>query len=341
MRNINADDLKKYLEIFHETYIKTAEQFLPEEVRNLLNRKNLLPSKIIGIVSTQFGVAFKYEIDQKISIKVFHGSRRIEDLLLNAPKKVSELQPMFIIKGSKCGIFSLTLKNAFPFRLENISSSLILGDMLFEALGWTQYIKYAEVYGNRSKEFWSIEKAVSRAKDEILAAFTDYYLATKREISIEEYINNFKEKAVLVLGSYSLQGKERLKRISEILKEHNYEPYLLKDIPDNPYQDLRQKVTAIASVVRFIIVDDIEPSGHLVELQLCNQGNWVTIVLRPQGIGPSFMARGFSITSKVFKEIEYLPDKFEDSLLKGIQWAESKIKELRKNYQEIYPWRRK
>ncbi|MEO6588939.1 MAG: hypothetical protein ABIP06_06395 [Pyrinomonadaceae bacterium] len=115
---------------------------------------------------------------------------------------------------------------------------------------------------------------------------------------------------------------------------------LIKDIPDHPHQDIIQKVIAVAAVSRFIVVDDSSRSGHLTEIEKCKQNNWVTILLRVDGKGGTWMTAGASAYSSVILEKPYSLEHPKRDITEATRWAEEKIKTLEKKLSDIYPWRR-
>jgi len=223
--------------------------------------------------------------------------------------------------------------------LEGREARLCIGTVVCTSGEWNRYIAYAEIYGNREKNNWCKEKAVSRAKDEVLAALVELKRAKSRNISIAEYISSFKKKTVLLLGNYDKEGKQRLNKIACILKKLGYEPLLIEDIPDNPYQDLTQKVSAIGHLARFVVIDDSSRSGHLAEFPICKQNNWVTILLRTGGRGSSWMTAGASLHSKVILEKNYDLSVPGPAIAEAVGWAEEKLRELKREFDNTYPWR--
>ena len=196
--NITEKHLREFIELFHETLQKTAEQFLaPEHVKALLHL-SLLPARIIGYVSTQFGVAIEYIPSAKTEIQILKGSARIEDLLLQAPSPARKIGPMFIVAerpsdtANPIDMYYFKVSGAFPFRLAGPNSRLRLGDMEFEIGGWQRHIEFAEVFGNRSMAFWSSDHAVARAKDEVIAALVQTQRAQQQNLSLPEYITSLK-----------------------------------------------------------------------------------------------------------------------------------------------------
>ena len=281
--NVSKDEFKKYLKVFHSTLETTAKEFLSNELQKEILHISLLPANVKGYVSTQYGVAIEYEPSDKTIISVQKGSARVEDLLVKAPRNLKKMAPFVKNSGENTLFHSCSFSGKFPFRLVGPDASLFLYKVDFVTKNWKQYVNFAEIFGNRSKKFWGIENAVSKAKDEVLSALVESNRAAERSVSIDEYISRYKKKTILVLGDYGKEGLKRLNMISGVLSEIGYDPLLVKDIPDSVYQDLSQKVVAIGSIVRFVIIDDSSRSGHLMEVDICKQNNWVTILLRAEG----------------------------------------------------------
>lgn len=341
MKHITEEGITKYIEEFHRTLDGVASRFFNLEQSKKLLHNSLLPAKIICYVSTQFGVAFEYIPASSTSIETIRGSARVEDLLVRAPKKLRNLGPLFNIAGSYIELAQLALDNAFPFRLSDQRASVTLRNVRFtcEAFNWVREIQYAEIYGDRSASTWSVTAAQNRAKDEVLAALFLARQAESKKLSLYNYISSFREKTVLVLGAYDEEGEKRLSKISKVLRDLGYEPVLIKEVPDFDHYDLSQKVVAIAALSRFIVIDDSYPSGHLVELELCKQNRWITILLRAHGRGASWMTAGVSYFSNVILEKKYDPSDPTPALTEGVNWAEAKLNELKGHLNKVYPWR--
>lgn len=343
--NVTEDELRQYISLFHETLEATAEQFLPAEHRGSLLHASVLPAQIVGYVSTQFGAGIEYKPAEHTEIRIVRGSARVEDLFVQAPPQARALGPVVLVQeGSSgfhaaVGVFKLTLDGSFPFRLSGPSSAIRFGEVAFKFGVWHREVAYAEIFGNRTQEFWCQAQAVSRAKDEVLAALAQLKRAEERHISLPEYIAKFKEKTVLLLGDYDDLGTKRLRKIAAVLSDRAYDPILIKDVPDFPSQDLAQKVGAIGSLARFVIVDDSTKSGHLTEVQLCRMHNWITVLLRQGGQGASWMTAGASFTSKVILEQAYDEAAPHEAIDTAVYWAEAKIVELQLKFDALFPWR--
>ncbi len=337
--NVNELQLKSYIEVFYKVLKETAEQHLPKESQQELRHLSLLPAKILVYVSTQFGVCFEYIPAQKTTIETLHGPARIEDLLLRAPRQIAKKNPGFSIEAANIGIFNCIIKGTFPFRLRNEESSLKIGDLHFEDGGWSRDIAYAEIYGSRKSSDWNESMAISRAKDEVLAATVEIAKANRLNIPMHEYIARCKNKTILVLGKYDGAGRLRLETIKRTVANLGYTPFLLDEVPDNMYQDLDQKVTTLGNMSRFIVIDDTAQSGHIAELKICETNKWVTAILRKNGRSSSAMTASPTIFSTVMEAFAYDPDNISPSVENSVRWAENKLTELKRTFDSTYPWR--
>lgn len=337
--NVTDEELRTYVNLFHSTLEATAKEYLSEDIRKKLLHISLTPARIIGYVSTQFGVAIEYQPSATLEIEIRRGSARVEDLFVQAPRHFRDVGPLINIAGAGTGIYWLTLSGAFPFRLTREEANVSFGEVTFEVGEWRRFVHYAEVYGSRARELWLPEKAVSRAKDEVLVAIVEAQRAQEKRISVGEYIDGFKKRTVLVLGDYDQPGLARLETLVRVLRELKYEPILIKDIPDHPYQDIRQKVVAIGAVSRFVVVDDSSKSGHLLEVQICDQNKWVTVLLCAGGQVGSWMTAGVSHLSNVMLEQPYELSTPDLALSIAVTWAEQKLQELQVKFDSTYPWR--
>lgn len=344
--NVTENDLRQYIAVFHDTLEATATQFLPAEHRGSLLHISLLPAQIVGYVSTQFGAGIEYKPADRTEIKTIRGSARVEDLFVQAPARARATGPIFRIEEGngpgfhdKGGAFKLTLAGGFPFRLAGPNAGFRFGEVAFKVGAWHRDVAYAEIFGNRTQEFWDQAQAVSRAKDEVLAALAQLKRAEERRLSLPDYISKFREKAVLLLGDYDDVGTARLLGLAAVLSDRGYDPILIKDVPDLPAQDLTQKVATIGSLARFVVVDDSTKSGHLVEVQLCRTHDWITVLLRQGGKGASWMTAGASVTSNVILEQAYDESAPHEAIDDAVNWAEAKIVELQRKFDIVFPWR--
>jgi hypothetical protein len=339
--NITEEGIIKYIEAFNEALEEESSRFFPKDESNQLLHKSLLPAKIVCYVSTQYGVGIEYVSAATTSVESVRGSARVEDLFVQAPKRLWNIGPMFNIAAAGIEISKLTLAGGFPFRLSTNDATVTFREIRFSSdeLSWERNVEYAEIYGDRNELKWSVEAAQNKAKDEVLSALFLKQQAKSREQDLHEYISNFQEKSVLLLGSYDPEGEKRLEAISNVIEKLGYEPILIKHIPDFEHYDISQKVTAVGAICRIVVIDDSSPSGHLSEVEICRNNRWVTVLLRHGGKGASWMTAAASLTSNVILEKDYDCNKPDVAVSKAIDWAESKIKELQITLNKMYPWR--
>lgn len=340
--NVTEDGIKEYIGVFYGTLNKEAERFFSAEEKHQIFHLSLLPAKITCFVSTKFGVAIEYSKSEDTKVESIRGSDRIEHLFVGAPRRLQKVGPLFSIGGSGCHISKFTLADGFPFLLTKDDASVVFSEARFscEALKWSRDIEYAEIYASRLAENWSEGVAKNRAKDEILSALFIKQEAEKNDKDIYEYLDGFRETSVLLLGSYDEAGEARLAAIEASLIKNGYSPVLIKNVPDIEYYDISQKVTAVGTICKFVVIDDSSPSGHLTEIEICRANRWATIMLRENGAGASWMSAGASITSNVMCEEAYTIEDLDSIVKKTTSWAENKIEELKKELNELYPWRK-
>lgn len=331
--------LHRYIEKFHNTLDSTAQEFLPPQYKLKLLHTSILPARITGYVSTQFGVAIEYEKAPEISIHIIKGSERVEDLFFKVPKLLYRYPPLVTAAGKNTIFNKARFSGSFPLLLNSEEASVLYIETYFEIKTWNRKIQFAEFFGNRNAENWSTEKAISCAKDEVLVALLELKRAEARNLAFSDYLTKFKEKRVLVLGDYKDEGLERLDNIAKSLEKKGYEPILVKDIPGNPYHNLKQKVLTIGLHSRFVVIDDSSTSGHLVEYEACRNNELVMILLHADGQRGTYMTAGASCTSNIIFDISYNPSCPLQAIEEATSWAEAKLKELKINYNQLYPWR--
>lgn len=223
-------------------------------------------------------------------------------------------------------------KHPVPFRLKGAETHLVLVNCQFDASGWAKQIAAAEIFGNRAASFWSPELAVGRAKDEVRS--------TSLHVPIGEYINTKKQKTVLVMGDYSIEGAARLDAIRLCLEDLGYNPFLVKDVPDIFGADIRQKVVILGGLAQFVVFDDSSPSGHLSEVIFAQQNSWITVLLHANGARGSSMTAGLGVARSDFHEEDYDPTDPCGGVARATAWTESRIAGLEKDYQRVFPWRK-
>lgn len=343
MTTIRDADLERYLRVFHDTYFQTAQDILPASLRAELLRPPLIEAGgIRGYISTQLGAGYEYTGSPPSGIKVEHSSKRIEEFFLGTPRAASRLTLGINVEGGDLLLDHVGFSGLFPFRLRH-PAFIRLQAVDMDIGQWHRNIVYGEISTDRSQEFWSVENAVRRAKDELLIASVDSLqlerAAKVGALSLGDYLTDFRKRHVLVCGDFK-SGRERINRIADIVRDSGYVPIILdEDVPDILSQDLRQKFRAVAPVMRFVVIDDSSAAGQMVEVELADAGRWVTIVVRLSGTTSSYMTRGAQAASQVLREIEYREDDLEVVLSDQMKWAEACLERLEQAYTPTFPWR--
>jgi hypothetical protein len=336
MANVTEEQMEKYLCTFQDEYVRSVEQYVPEELRRRLLRYSLLPASVVGFVSTQLGAGYEYRAGEP-GINVERHSRRVEEIFVGGPPWLAKVGPMFAIGGSNIGIARLTLEGGFPFRFTDEAADVYFYEVRFKAGTWQRDVLYAQLFANRLAEFWSEAEAIRRAKDEVLAAQLDLQQLAVLSVDLGTYLRTFKERTVLVLGDFN-RGRTRLEAIRDSLGAMGYNAVLLDEIPEEPSYDPRQKFQAVAPVCRFLIFEDSTPSGHIAEMVLGSQLDSIRVVLREGERKSTFMTQGMGLTSTVVREWSYTRENLDSILVEAVGWAESRVEELAKERQYVYPW---
>lgn len=202
MANVSEERMREYLKGFHAEYRKAAEGQVPADLRRHLERYPHLSSGIIGYVSTQFGAGFEYDRSRPGEIAIVRGSARVEDLFWKAPASLRR-RMTFILAGQTTSVHGGGFNGGYPVRLASANSSVRLVDVSADAPGWSRYVSYAELLGDRSAENWSSEQAVRRALSEILQAVVDLRQLEDRNLSLDAFLNRFRQRKVLLLGDFN------------------------------------------------------------------------------------------------------------------------------------------
>jgi len=335
---LRGEDLRAYLTSFHDSLLSLAERYLPPEARTNPPHAVLLPSEVIGYVSTQFGVAWEYiPFDTALGPRattydIREGSARVEDLILaGAPKAMLRAGPALSVAGAGYWIIGMNSQGRFVLTREN--ANIVFDRCVFTwptGVGreWFKGTSILEVYGDRRAELWTPDRGLVRAHQEVLTALFEVNRAKLRGLGIAEYAQQYRGRVVLVLGSYSHTGLDRLEKIRAILARFEYDSILLKDVADQEGQTPSQKLVMVGSVSRFIVMDDTEQSGALAELPLCKENGWLTAVLRPHGRPSSTMSAHPGLLSSVILEVDFEPHELELEIAKVVVWAERRHREL-------------
>ena len=144
----------------------------------------------------------------------------------------------------------------------------------------------------------------------------------------------------MILGSYGDQ-RGRLARIKDALRKAGLVGLILDEYPDIEEQTLTEKMVTYAAFCRFVIVDDIAPSGHIKELDICHDLKFISAVLRMQGRPAPAMQADVGDEVSFIKEFSYEDDaRLEQAVMDASTWADGAVMERAKSLNRKYSaWR--
>jgi len=211
-----------------------------------------------------------------------------------------------------------------------------------------------DVLASAPKEVFEGKEQLRRALRRALRSKKPRLARIKSRLSGEALIDALKKsmkKNVLVLGKDGdREGRARIDRIERVVIRRGYLPRSLKKLPDIPYITLENKMLRVASLCRFVLVEDSRPSGAIDEKHLCITGQFVTATLKEAGRGSTWMQAYYPVTFPLMAQFCYkdratriadrLCDRVYSPLEKAtevaIEWANTKIAGLEALYRRYY-----
>jgi hypothetical protein len=136
--NVTEGQFRTYLEVFHAT-LETAAAILPSSEAKNIRHISYLPARIVGYISTQFGVAFEYIPAEQMSIEINRGSARIEDLFLQQPRTLKNVGITFSIAG-QANFFHCVTRDSIPFHLTHSAARILLIDFICSIGTWMRSV---------------------------------------------------------------------------------------------------------------------------------------------------------------------------------------------------------
>jgi len=171
----------------------------------------------------------------------------------------------------------------------------------------------------------------------------------KDENRIINLLKDSLRKNVLILGKDSdEEGLVKINRIADVLVKKGYEPVMLKKLPEIIYLSLEGKMIRVGALCRFVVAEDSRASGHIDEIRLCANCQFITATVREVGTSSTWMQAHYPIQYnfmnrfcyKTVKDSITIGDKLcrniyasiEEATYKAIAWAEKRIKEQEKYF---------
>lgn len=170
-------------------------------------------------------------------------------------------------------------------------------------------------------------------------------LLSKHWVQTEENLTNYlvrlKKTMVLILGKDSGEELKLLRKIETYIKRLKFMPQLVKDVPDIPEMSNEEKMSAIASACKFVLMENSYPAGQIAEAKILSTNRIVTGMLRQEGKGSTWMIADYEFDFKFMKEFVYTLDTLKDAVSDACDWATEHVEIRRQQLNEMYPWRKK
>ncbi|MBB4119763.1 hypothetical protein GGR32_002069 [Mesonia hippocampi] len=166
---------------------------------------------------------------------------------------------------------------------------------------------------------------------------------------IKEYKKNLYNRAlynlevpvsVLILGKDTGEHMQKLEKIAKILEENNLSPIIIKKKEDFKEEKPNQKILRHALQSKFIIIENTEPSGHLIEFEKIKITEKITAVIQKENNGATWLTEDSFIGRTDIKKFTYSNSKkdFEKNVICAIKWGNEKFEEQMDILVQTYPW---
>jgi len=178
----------------------------------------------------------------------------------------------------------------------------------------------------------------------ITAQLSDLIMKLDNISSITDYLLKFKLSTVLILGKDTGKESKRLEDIANIVKKMGYHPLMVKEHPDIPEFSNEDKVRSFADASRFVILENSYAAGQIAECKILATNRIVSIFLRKEGMGSSFMVTDYHKDFNFINEFTYDGKDIktlESAIRAGVKWAEEEINNRRRFLDQQYKWRQK
>lgn len=158
--------------------------------------------------------------------------------------------------------------------------------------------------------------------------------------SFSEWLEYCKKRMVLVLGKDNTpEAWSRLQKICEYLSALDYSPILIKQQPEIGVITNEEKMLAYASISRFIVIEKSEPAGQIDEAHICAINRFVSVWLREEGKGDTWMQGDYEVSYSHVKGFEYNNSQLEEVIRTGVEWAEHYLTKKEETLNTLYPFR--
>lgn len=349
--------MRNYINGFRSEYLK-AMLDLPIEVQSRLAFRDLLENgRAVGMISSVYRSGIEFRIDGGDDHVTKSYTNPVINILLPMhlpPRRTKygaaigpgtsltfeqctfEKGAPVLCDGGTAFLWRCDLQGSSALGMSGLKAEVVAANSdIGEGFG-RRRIAYARLIGSNSSELWTGSLGRSDAQKSLLRAQVEHLLNQGKHAPFRQLT----EMAVLILGDFSADGRERLKSLRSLISNEGYQPTFVDEIEDVPQHSLHTKVVTLASVCRFVVVDDSSRSGHLTEIGLLRNVDTPIIHLQEEGSDTSSMTLGLDFRGSHFLTRTYTDASLRLILHDCVQWAEQRIRDTEKQFNEVYrSWR--
>jgi hypothetical protein len=182
-------------------------------------------------------------------------------------------------------------------------------------------------------------------KAKISKGLHDFGLPTGEEffLLITDELNRILEKSseslVTLLGSYKAELEASFNEVIDAIKNGKYEVCVIKNMPDIGKPAPRHKLFPYVCASKFVVILDLDPSGHLNEVELLKDLGKPIIIISDGRRGTTYMLGGIENLNTFYHRLN-LEDfqSLSAAVTAAITWAEERIGKNIAFNEETFPW---
>jgi hypothetical protein len=147
-----------------------------------------------------------------------------------------------------------------------------------------------------------------------------------------------RESTVLVLGKDNEEGsQETLHSIAAQVEELGFKPVMLRHKAEVPGMSLHDKLITYAALSKFVVVVDVDVSGHVYEMAVLDMMRAPTILLRRPRAGSSWMVADMGDVRNSTKSFLCHKRDCSDVLGEAVAWVDDYIMAKAVRLNRLYP----
>lgn len=164
------------------------------------------------------------------------------------------------------------------------------------------------------------------------------HLITTNLSAIAELIATIKLRTVVVLGCDSRRDWiRRLERIADVVRHRNLFPILIKRMPEIEGEAFLKKAELYCILAKYVIVENSQPSGHLLELPMALMNGCIIGVMQAKEAGATWLTEELVERYRTARKFTYSGDNdIDQATNEALTWCEERYEQQRKLLPTIY-----